>query len=84
VGIFKNLQAMQNRSFLREAIVLFTLILITLNVHGQKTREEIADKYKWNLTDIYKSDADWKKAKEALALRGQQQILKAGSFLQQR
>jgi hypothetical protein len=60
---------MQNRSYIRQVILLITLTLITLNIHGQKTREEIADKYKWNLTDIYKSDDDWKKAKDALAAR---------------
>jgi len=60
---------MQNRSYLRGVILFITLTLITLNMNGQKTREEIADKYKWNLSDIYKSDADWKKAKDALAAK---------------
>lgn len=36
---------------------------------GQKSRNEIPDKYKWNLTDIYKTDADWRSAKDKLTLK---------------
>jgi oligoendopeptidase F len=36
---------------------------------GQKTRSEIPDKYKWNLTDIYKTEADWRTAKDNLTLK---------------
>jgi oligoendopeptidase F len=60
---------MKNRCALSRVILFITFILITINIHGQKSREEIADKYKWNLSDIYKSEDDWKKAKDALALK---------------
>lgn len=52
-------------------LLLFTAILIIApcSLSAQKSREEIPDKYKWNLTDIYKSDDDWKKAKDALAVK---------------
>ena len=49
-------------------IFLFTLT-ISLTTFSQKSRKEIADRDKWNLTDIYKSDEDWNKAKEAFASR---------------
>jgi oligoendopeptidase F len=32
-------------------------------------RKDVAEKYKWNLADLYPSEADWTKAKEALAKR---------------
>jgi oligoendopeptidase F len=34
-----------------------------------KDRAEIPDKYKWNLADLYPSDAAWTQAKDALAKR---------------
>ncbi|HNX44615.1 MAG TPA: oligoendopeptidase F [Bacteroidales bacterium] len=37
-----------------------------MNSYSQKTRTEIPDNYKWNLTDIYKSDADWRASKESI------------------
>jgi oligoendopeptidase F len=49
-------------------IVVFSTFF-SINGYGQKTREEIPDKYKWDLTDIYKSDADWRAAKDAIAVR---------------
>ena len=33
----------------------------------ERTRESIADKYKWNLADLYPSDAAWRAEKDALA-----------------
>jgi oligoendopeptidase F len=49
-------------------IVVFSTFF-SINGYGQKTREEVPDKYKWDLTDIYKSDADWRAAKDAIAVR---------------
>ncbi len=42
----------------RNLFVLFLLATITLN--AQKNREEIPDKYKWDLTVIYSNIDDWK------------------------
>src|SRR5258708_39405274 len=33
----------------------------------QRDRSKIPDKYKWNLADIYPSDAAWRTAKDTLA-----------------
>ncbi len=33
----------------------------------ERTREAIPDKYKWNLSDLYASDAAWRAEKDALA-----------------
>ena len=60
---------MKTRLYLKLAILFITGILITNTGLSQKTREQIADKYKWNLSDIYKSDDDWSKAKVALATK---------------
>lgn len=38
------------------------LLLVASTSFGQKTRDEIPDKYKWNLTDIYPSDDAWRAA----------------------
>ncbi len=46
------------------AVVFSTFM--AMNSYSQKTRTEIPDNYKWNLTDIYKSDADWRASKESI------------------
>jgi oligoendopeptidase F len=46
-----------------QIIILLTIIL-SVNAMAQKelpTRDEIPDKYKWDLTDIYKDEAAWQK-----------------------
>jgi oligoendopeptidase F len=50
------------------ALVVFSMF-VTMNSYSQKTRNEIPDKYKWNLADIYKSDADWRAAKDSIAIK---------------
>lgn len=40
---------------------------MAMNSYSQKSRSEIPDNFKWNLTDIYKSDADWRMAKDKLS-----------------
>ena len=57
---------MKNRSYFIAAIAALLITLVNIACFGQKTRQDIPDKYKWDLTDIYKSDDDWAKAKEAL------------------
>jgi len=47
-------------------LILIASFIIT-NGFGQKTRTEIPDKYKWDLTTLYKTDADWRTAKEAIS-----------------
>jgi len=37
--------------------------------HGATERKDVPDKYKWNLADLYPSEAAWTKAKDALAKR---------------
>lgn len=51
----------------------FTFILILLlgffygfNSFAQLERADIADTYKWDLTDIYQTESDWQQAKAAL------------------
>jgi oligoendopeptidase F len=48
-------------------VVIWTLL--SVNSYCQKIRSEIADKYKWDLTGIFKSDADWRAAKDAISLK---------------
>ncbi|MBN1927143.1 MAG: oligoendopeptidase F [Prolixibacteraceae bacterium] len=43
------------------------LMFAAMTTQGQKTREGIPDKYKWDLTDIYGSDAEWREAKDVIA-----------------
>ncbi|MEI6748375.1 MAG: oligoendopeptidase F [Bacteroidales bacterium] len=42
---------------------------VAMNSYSQKTRNDIPDNFKWNLSDIYKSDADWRVAKDILSLK---------------
>lgn len=53
---------------MKAVILLFTLAISFVS-YGQKSRKEVADRDKWNLTDIYKTDEDWKKAKDAFVSR---------------
>jgi oligoendopeptidase F len=51
-------------NFLKTLFLLVLVIVIfTSNIMAQElpTRDKIADKYKWNLADLYKSDADFEK-----------------------
>jgi oligoendopeptidase F len=42
---------------------------VTLCSYGQKLRDEVPDKYKWDLSILFKSDAEWNAALEAFASR---------------
>jgi oligoendopeptidase F len=57
---------MQTIQFPRLIILIFTFNLLTSSGYGQKSRDQIANEYKWNLTDIFKSDAEWTKVKDFL------------------
>jgi len=64
---------------MREKTVLSLLIMIGVAAMGQKnaisqykTRDEIPAKYKWNLADLYASDAAWEQAKKAFEKKMQE------------
>ncbi len=49
-------------------LLSIALMLVTvMPSFAQKERSEIEDKYKWNFTDLYESDAAWSAAKDKLA-----------------
>src|SRR5215471_16211422 len=53
---------------LRSLATLPVIALLAVTVGAQeRDRSKIPDKYKWNLADIYPSDASWRAAKEAFA-----------------
>jgi oligoendopeptidase F len=56
---------------MKRLLSLFTvagLAVLAVTLAGQeRDRSKIPDKYKWNLADIYPSDASWRAAKEAFA-----------------
>jgi len=53
----------------RLAFITFGIIGMTASSVGALERAEVPDKYKWNLGDLYPSEAAWTKAKDALAKR---------------
>ncbi|MGB7218821.1 MAG: oligoendopeptidase F [Vicinamibacterales bacterium] len=56
------------RSMSRSSLVAVALIALTLTAVAQeRDRSKIADKYKWNLAEIYPSDAAWRAAKDKIA-----------------
>ena len=50
----------------RLALVWFLVIGMTASSTRAGERQDIPDKFKWNLADLYPSEADWTKAKEDL------------------
>src|SRR5215831_16906456 len=54
--------------YTRSIAVASAMLALTLTVVAQeRDRANIPDKYKWNLADLYPSDAAWRAAKEAFA-----------------
>src|SRR5882762_7229040 len=54
------------KRLLRPLATALALAALTLAVAAQeRDRSKIPDKYKWNLADIYPSDAAWRAAKDA-------------------
>jgi oligoendopeptidase F len=51
---------------LKSIFSIIALSLICSAAVAQKERKDIPDKYKWDLTALYKSDADWNSAKEKI------------------
>jgi len=48
-------------------VVLALAILVVSGSAQERDRSKIADKYKWNLSDLYTSDADWRAEKNKAA-----------------
>jgi oligoendopeptidase F len=58
---------MNNFTRTTKVVVFAVFCMFTaMNSYSQKTREEIPEEYKWNLSDIYKSEADWRTAKDEI------------------
>jgi len=57
----------------RLVMVVIGLLLAVQNplAAQERDRGKIADKYKWNLADLYASDAAWRDAKNRIAASGQ-------------
>jgi oligoendopeptidase F len=52
----------------RPLVMVSVLAVLAVTLGAQeRDRSKIPDKYKWNLADIYPSDASWRAAKEAFA-----------------
>jgi len=56
---------------LKSSLILFTILTFfaTMNGYSQKTREEIPEKYKWNLADLFASDEAWRAALNNISSR---------------
>jgi oligoendopeptidase F len=56
------------KRLIRPVLVASALAVLTVTLAAQeRDRSKIPDKYKWNLADIYPSDASWRAAKDAFA-----------------
>ena len=53
----------------RLAFICFGIIGMTAAFVGAGERKDVPDKYRWNLADLYPSEAAWTKAKDAVAKR---------------
>lgn len=56
---------------LKSNLILLVILAMfaTTNAFSQKTRAEIAEKYKWNLTDLFANDEVWRNALNGIASR---------------
>ena len=54
----------------RPVLAVSAVMAMSILVAGQqpieRDRAKVADKYKWNLADVYPNDAAWRKQKEAI------------------
>ncbi|MCX6122729.1 MAG: oligoendopeptidase F [Ignavibacteriales bacterium] len=64
----QQIQGDEMHPFAKFALPLLGLAVITpdISLAQERDRSKIADQYKWNLTDLYSSDAAWKEAKQRL------------------
>lgn len=59
-----------------QLMVAMMVLSSTIAVSQMKVRDEVAEKYKWNLADLYASDDAWKLEKERI----QQQMQQAAQY----
>src|SRR5262249_42701802 len=53
---------------LRPLVTVSVIVVLAVTLGAQeRDRSKIPDKYKWNLADIYPSEASWRAAKDAFA-----------------
>lgn len=64
---------MLKKTQLMTAVMLFST---TVAVSQMKVRDQLPEKYKWNLTDLYSSDESWKQEKERI----QQEMQKMATY----
>jgi len=61
---------MRNFTLISKVVVVAILALFTsMSVYSQKTREEIPENYKWNLTDLFPSDEAWRSAMKDMSAK---------------
>lgn len=61
---------MNNFKFKQNLVLLLILMLFaSMEGYSQKTREEIADKYKWDLNGLFQSDEAWRNALNEIKVR---------------
>ncbi|WP_372773871.1 oligoendopeptidase F [Mangrovibacterium sp.] len=75
---------MKNWLFMCKSIVLFVLLtLVAGNLYAQQNnRATLDDKYKWDLSDLYSSDEDWRAAMEEITKKLEQVEQLKGSLTQ--
>jgi len=57
-----------NQRWLVLGLMFILMLGLSMQVAAQgKSRAEIADKYKWNLADLYVTKSDWEKGKDAIS-----------------
>jgi oligoendopeptidase F len=61
---------MLSRTAFRPALAVTVVMSMSVLAAGQqqieRDRAKVADKYKWNLADIYPNEAAWRKQKETI------------------
>lgn len=53
-------------SIIKSSVLALGLLVTSNSIMAQKERSEIADKYKWNVYDLYPSDEAWTASKNAV------------------
>jgi len=49
---------------MKKLLLLHMVLLLTISVFGQKERTSIADKDKWNLSDLFSTEKAWEEARD--------------------
>jgi oligoendopeptidase F len=58
-----------NTLFSKTVFIVVFCIFATMNGYSQKNRDEIPAKLKWDLSGIFKSDAEWRAAKDQITVQ---------------